>query len=165
MRMRQCEQTFGRQQPAIEARSPLPNRSVDLASFKLFRSLDAAAIATISVKCTHRLYRRNDWIVTPDEVNNDVFFIESGRVRLQLPKAVGREVVFHDFQARRLDLRYRDPEGVVHFCHTLNNTVAASTRMLIALLENHQARDGRVWVPPPLRPHLDGRDWLGKPVF
>jgi seryl-tRNA synthetase len=72
---------------------------------------------------------------------------------------------FHDFQARRLDMRYRDPEGVVHYCHTLNNTVAASTRMLIALLENHQAADGRVWVPPPLRPHLDGREWIGRAVF
>ncbi|MCP5020704.1 MAG: serine--tRNA ligase, partial [bacterium] len=40
---------------------------------------------------------------------------------------------FHSFQARRLNLRYRDAEGKVHFCHTLNNTVAASTRMLIAV--------------------------------
>ncbi len=69
---------------------------------------------------------------------------------------------FHDFQARRLNLRYRDAEGKVHFCHTLNNTVAASARMLLALLENHQTRDGRVRVPAPLRPYLGGRELLGR---
>ncbi len=71
---------------------------------------------------------------------------------------------FHDFQARRLDLRYRDAQGKVRFCHTLNNTVAASTRMLIALLENHQLPDGRMGVPAPLRPYLGGREVLGRPV-
>lgn len=69
---------------------------------------------------------------------------------------------FHDFQARRLDLRYRDAEGKVQFCHTLNNTVAASTRMLIALLENHQTASGQVSVPEPLRPYLQGRAILGR---
>ena len=69
---------------------------------------------------------------------------------------------FHDFQARRLKLRYRDPEGKVRFCHTLNNTVAASTRMLIALLENHQQADGRVWLPEPLRPYMGGRELIGR---
>jgi seryl-tRNA synthetase len=71
---------------------------------------------------------------------------------------------FHEYQARRLDLRYRDCEGKVRHCHTLNNTVAASARMLIALLENHQERDGRVRVPGPLRPYLGGRDVLGRPL-
>lgn len=73
---------------------------------------------------------------------------------------------FHDYQARRLDLRYRDTSaeggGKVRHCHTLNNTVAASARMLIALLENHQTRDGRVRVPAPLRPYLRGRELLGR---
>jgi len=71
---------------------------------------------------------------------------------------------FHDFQARRLGLRYRDEEGKVHHCHTLNNTVAASTRMLIALVENHQNEDGTVTVPAPLRPYLGGRELLGAPL-
>ncbi len=71
---------------------------------------------------------------------------------------------FHDFQARRLNLRYRGEDGKVQFCHTLNNTVAASTRMLIALLENHQLPDGRVAVPAPLRPYLGGRETLGRPL-
>lgn len=68
---------------------------------------------------------------------------------------------FHDYQARRLALRYRDADGKVQFCHTLNNTVAASTRMLIALLENHQQADGTVRVPAPLVPYLGGRTSLG----
>ncbi|MCP5024389.1 MAG: hypothetical protein GY930_21795, partial [bacterium] len=69
---------------------------------------------------------------------------------------------FHSFQARRLNLRYRDAEGKVHFCHTLNNTVAASTRMLIAVMENHQTAEGQIRVPKPLRPYLGGRKLLGK---
>ena len=69
---------------------------------------------------------------------------------------------FHDFQSRRLDLRYRGEDGKVAHCHTLNNTVAASTRMLIALLENHQNEDGSVNVPEPLRPYMGGRDLIGK---
>ena len=68
---------------------------------------------------------------------------------------------FHDFQARRLNLRYRGEDGKVRFCHTLNNTVAASTRMLIALLENHQTESGAIRVPEPLRGYLGGRELLG----
>jgi seryl-tRNA synthetase len=71
---------------------------------------------------------------------------------------------FHEFQARRLNLRYRDAEGKVHFCHTLNNTVAASTRLLLAILENHQNADGTVTIPEPLRPYMGGRDVMGKPL-
>jgi len=71
---------------------------------------------------------------------------------------------FHDYQARRLKLRYRDADKKVRFCHTLNNTVAASTRLLIALLENHQLPDGRVRVPQALAPHVGGREVLGRPI-
>ncbi len=69
---------------------------------------------------------------------------------------------FYDYQARRLQLRYRDPEGKVRVCHTLNNTVAASTRLLIALLENHQQGDGRVHVPEALRPYMGGMALIGR---
>ena len=69
---------------------------------------------------------------------------------------------FHEFQARRLKLRYRDADGKVQYCHTLNNTVAASTRMLIAVVENHQTASGQVAVPEPLRAYLGGRELLGK---
>ncbi len=71
---------------------------------------------------------------------------------------------FHEFQARRLNLRYRDAEGTVRFCHTLNNTVAASVRMLIALIENHQRADRTVWIPEVLRPYLGGRESIGRPA-
>jgi seryl-tRNA synthetase len=71
---------------------------------------------------------------------------------------------FRDYQARRLNLRYRDAEGKVRFCHTLNNTVIATPRVLIALLEVHQQEDGSVRVPAALRPYLAGREVLGPPL-
>lgn len=67
---------------------------------------------------------------------------------------------FHDFQARRLNIRYRDAYGKKHFVHTLNNTAIASPRILIALLENHQNRDGTINVPKALRPFLGGMELL-----
>jgi len=63
---------------------------------------------------------------------------------------------FHDFQARRLDLRYRDNGGKVHFCHTLNNTVIASPRILIPILETYQEPNGTVTIPQALRPYMNG---------
>ncbi|MCB9877076.1 MAG: serine--tRNA ligase [Planctomycetes bacterium] len=72
---------------------------------------------------------------------------------------------FYDYQARRLGLRYRPEGGKPQHCHTLNNTVAASPRILIPLLENHQNADGTVNVPAALRPYLGGRALLGTPVF
>jgi seryl-tRNA synthetase len=63
---------------------------------------------------------------------------------------------FHDFQARRLKLRYRDRQGKVHYAHTLNNTVIASPRILIPLLEIYQQEDGSVTVPEVLRPYMGG---------
>lgn len=72
---------------------------------------------------------------------------------------------FYDYQARRLDLRYRQKEGgKATYCHTLNNTVAASPRLLIPLLECHQQQDGTVRLPPALRPYLGNRERIGKPL-
>ena len=65
---------------------------------------------------------------------------------------------FHDFQARRLNLRYRDKDGKVRICHTLNNTVVASPRILIPILELYQNADGTVTIPEVLRPYMGGRD-------
>lgn len=56
-----------------------------------------------------------------------------------------------DWQARRLGIKYTDAEGVKRYAYTLNNTVIASPRILIALLENHQQADGSVKIPEPLR--------------
>jgi len=68
--------------------------------------------------------------------------------------------MFFDFQARRLDLRYRDEAGKVRTCHTLNNTVVATPRILIAILENHQRQDGSIALPKALVPYLGGRTEL-----
>jgi seryl-tRNA synthetase len=67
---------------------------------------------------------------------------------------------FYDFQSRRLNLRYRDENGKPRHCHTLNNTVIASPRVLIALLENHQQEDGRVRIPEVLQDRF-GAEFLG----
>jgi seryl-tRNA synthetase len=69
---------------------------------------------------------------------------------------------FYDYQARRLNLRYRGSDGKVRFCHTLNNPAIASPRILIALLENCQERDGRIRIPDVLRPFLGGRTHIEK---
>jgi seryl-tRNA synthetase len=62
----------------------------------------------------------------------------------------------YDFQARRLNLRYKGADGKLRFCHTLNNTVVASPRILIPILENYQNADGSVTVPEILRPYMNG---------
>ncbi len=63
---------------------------------------------------------------------------------------------FGEFQARRLNLRYRDRDKKIRFCHTLNNTVIASPRILIPILELNQNGDGSVTVPKALRPYMAG---------
>lgn len=68
----------------------------------------------------------------------------------------------YDFQARRLNLRYKDTQGKIHFCHTLNNTVVASPRILIPILENYQNADGSVSIPPILRPYMNGRAQISR---
>lgn len=67
----------------------------------------------------------------------------------------------YQFQARRLNIRYRDAAGELRHCHTLNNTVAASPRILIPLLENHQDENGRVRVPAALRKYMNGLELIG----
>jgi seryl-tRNA synthetase len=62
---------------------------------------------------------------------------------------------FYDFQARRLKIRTRDENGKTQFCYTLNNTAAATPRLLIPLLENHQTEDGRIYIPKALRKYMD----------
>ena len=59
-----------------------------------------------------------------------------------------------DWQARRLNIKYKDSEGKTKFVHTLNNTVIASPRILIAILENCQRKDGSVEMPEALHKYL-----------
>ena len=63
---------------------------------------------------------------------------------------------FYDFQARRMNLRYRVPGGGLKYCHTLNNTVVASPRILIPIIELYQSPDGSVEVPTALRGYMGG---------
>ena len=67
---------------------------------------------------------------------------------------------FHDFQTRRLNLRYKSGKDKPQFCHSLNNTVIASPRVLIALLENHQNADGSVNIPQVLQPYMGGQQTI-----
>jgi seryl-tRNA synthetase len=62
----------------------------------------------------------------------------------------------HDFQSRRLNIRYREENGKLTFVHTLNNTGIASPRILIPLLEHYQQEDGSVVIPDVLRPYMGG---------
>lgn len=67
-----------------------------------------------------------------------------------------------DAQARRLQIRIRKEDGSKYFAHTLNNTVVAPPRMLIAFLENNLMEDGRVRIPEVLRSYMGGKEFLGK---
>ena len=73
----------------------------------------------------------------------------------------------YDYQTRRLNLRYRDPEDPkgkkTRFCHSLNNTVAASPRLLIPILELYQNADGSVTVPQVLRPYMNQQEKIAPP--
>ncbi len=61
-----------------------------------------------------------------------------------------------DFQARRGNIKYRDPNGDLKYLHTLNGTAMASTRTIIAILENHQTKDGKVKIPKVLQEYMGG---------
>jgi seryl-tRNA synthetase len=68
---------------------------------------------------------------------------------------------FHDFQTRRLNIRYRDEDGTLRFVHSLNNTAVATPRVLVALIENNQQEDGSIIIPEALRPYM-GKDVIGR---
>ncbi len=62
---------------------------------------------------------------------------------------------FLDFQSRRLNIKYKTKTGELKYVNTINNTVAASTRLLIAVMENYQQEDGHIKVPEVLKKYLD----------
>jgi seryl-tRNA synthetase len=64
-----------------------------------------------------------------------------------------------DFQTRRLEIRGRFEDGIKPIA-TLNGTLMASARTIVAILENHQRSDGSVLIPVALRPYLQGREVL-----
>ncbi|MEI8327642.1 MAG: serine--tRNA ligase [Candidatus Taylorbacteria bacterium] len=68
---------------------------------------------------------------------------------------------FHDFQTRRLNIRYRDAEGTIRYVHSLNSTAIPTPRILVSLVENFQQADGSVKIPEVLVKYL-GKEFLGK---
>jgi seryl-tRNA synthetase len=66
---------------------------------------------------------------------------------------------FHDFQTRRLNIRYRDEQGTLRYAHSLNNTALAMPRILCQIVENNQRADGSINIPEALRGYL-GRDTI-----
>ena len=68
---------------------------------------------------------------------------------------------FHDFQTRRLNIRYKDEDGKMKFAHSLNNT-AMSGRPLIMIIENYQQADGSIKIPEVLRPYMNNQEFISK---
>jgi len=68
-----------------------------------------------------------------------------------------------DYQTRRLNIKYREKEGQrpIGFVHTLNNTALATSRTMIAIVEQFQQEDGSVMIPKVLRPFMGGIEKLG----
>ncbi len=67
---------------------------------------------------------------------------------------------FHDFQTRRLNIRYRDDAGQLRFAHSLNATAIPTPRILVSIVENYQQEDGTIRVPEALIPYV-GKDVIG----
>jgi seryl-tRNA synthetase len=88
--------------------------------------------------------------------------VEAWSPRQQKYFEVGSCSNLGDAQARRLAIRIKGADGQKYFAHTLNNTVVAPPRMLIAFLENNLKADGSVAIPEPLRMYMGGKDKLSK---
>lgn len=69
---------------------------------------------------------------------------------------------FHDFQTRRLNIRYKDTDGKTKYTHSLNNTAIATPRILVSLVENFQQADGSIKIPEALVPYMNGKTEIKK---
>ena len=69
---------------------------------------------------------------------------------------------FHDYQTRRLNIRYKDEHGKLEHTHSLNNTAAATPRLLTMIIENYQQADGTIKVPEALVSFMGGKTSMGK---
>ena len=78
----------------------------------------------------------------------------------QTYREIGSASYFHDFQTRRLNIRYRDETGKVRFAHSLNNTAIATPRILVSLIENYQQENGAIAIPEVLQPYM-GKEKIG----
>jgi seryl-tRNA synthetase len=68
---------------------------------------------------------------------------------------------FHDFQSRRLNIKYRGKDGRLRFVHSLNSTAMPTPRMLISVIENNQQKDGSIMVPEVLEKYM-GKKFIGR---
>ena len=84
--------------------------------------------------------------------------VEAWSPRQQKYFEVGSCSNLGDAQARRLGIRVKGADGKKYFAHTLNNTVVAPPRMLIAFLENNLQADGSIRIPEALRPYMGGKE-------
>ena len=66
-----------------------------------------------------------------------------------------------DYQARRLNIKYLNDKNEKQFVHILNNTMVATSRAMVAILENYQKKDGTIKVPPVLVSYMNGRKIIG----
>lgn len=76
-------------------------------------------------------------------------------------REIGSASYFHDFQTRRLNIRYKDADGKIRFAHSLNSTMAPTPRFLIAIFENYQQSDGTIKIPEVLQKYI-GKEYIGK---
>jgi len=77
-------------------------------------------------------------------------------------REIGSASYFHDFQTRRLNIRYKDSEEKLRYAHSLNNTAIATPRILVSLVENFQQADGSVKIPAVLVPYMNGLAMIKK---
>ncbi len=88
--------------------------------------------------------------------------VEAYRPTLKQYGEVGSLTNCTDYQSRDLNIRYVNKKGEQRVLHTLNNTAVATSRVMVAILENYQQKDGTVKVPKVLMPYMHGRKIIGK---
>ncbi len=71
---------------------------------------------------------------------------------------------FHDFQTRRLGIRYKDENGKLQFVHSLNNTALAMPRVICQIIENYQQEDGSIKIPEALQKYMGGKEFITRPA-
>ncbi len=88
--------------------------------------------------------------------------LEFWRPRLKEYNEIGSVTNMEEAQARRLNIKYFDKSGERKFAHTLNNTAIATSRAMVAILENCQQKDGTIKVPEVLVPYMNGKKVIAK---
>lgn len=68
--------------------------------------------------------------------------------------------VFEAFQARRMNMRYKDRDGKIQYCHTMNGSGLATSRLLPAIMENYQTEEGGIKIPKALQPYLENKAYI-----